>query len=119
MATDAGLLGMYLDSAARLDEAEPKYQRALALTGSLLATDASNARAKILLAEAARNRAANRLRANAPGTAREAIDRAVEVYEAMQRAGQLPDGVKWRMASAHWPLCWKAFVRKRPMPWQK
>jgi serine/threonine protein kinase len=98
--TDAELLGFYLDSASRLEEAEAKYQRALLLIEGVLAKDANNARAKLMLAETARNRAANRLRVPDLTAARQSIDRAVSTYESMQASGQMPDGVKWRFASA-------------------
>jgi tetratricopeptide (TPR) repeat protein len=98
--TDSQLLGTYLDAGGRLDEAEAKYQRALTLVDVVLAKDPGNARGRLMLAESARNRAANRLRAGDLATARLAADRAVQTYDAMQKGGQLPDGVKWRFASA-------------------
>jgi tetratricopeptide (TPR) repeat protein len=98
--TDSQLLGMYLDAAARLADADARYQRALTLADAVLAKDPANARGRLMLAESARNHAANRLRVPDLTAARRLIDRAVSAYDAMQKNGQLPEGVKWRYASA-------------------
>jgi tetratricopeptide (TPR) repeat protein len=99
-ATDAMQLGTMLDGAARLDDGERQYRRAIALTEGMLTGENGNARARILFSESARNLARNRLRAGAVEEARSWADRAVTTYDAMHRAGQMPEGVKWRFAEA-------------------
>jgi tetratricopeptide (TPR) repeat protein len=100
VASDAGLLGVYLDAVDRLDDGRRHYERAIDLTERLLVEDAANARGRILLGEAARNFAANRLRAGQPTEARRWATRAVGVYESMQQANQLPSSLQWRFAGA-------------------
>ena len=97
---DAGLLASYLDSNGQVDDAAAVFDRAIALSERALATDAANARARLFLADGARGYAANRLTAGDPAAARRHITRALDTFSSMQSLGQLPPGVRWRVASA-------------------
>lgn len=99
-ATDAYLLGMVLDQAGRGPEAAAPYQRALALVEPLRAQDGSNARVALVLGEATRNYAANRLEAGDLRIARRQAEASVALFEALGASSPLPQPLQWRYASA-------------------
>jgi tetratricopeptide (TPR) repeat protein len=100
VAADAGVLGAILVSAGDLDASRARFERAIALDEAILGADPANARAKILLAEAARGLAQNRLRAGDTADARRYVTRSLGVFDSLRQAGQFPNAVMWRFAAA-------------------
>ncbi len=98
--TDAGLVGTYLDAVGDYSAGARLYHRAIDLADALVSEDAGNARARILLAEAARNLGRNRLAVQAVPEAQEPAARAVAIYDVLEHAGQLAPGLRWRFANA-------------------
>jgi tetratricopeptide (TPR) repeat protein len=98
--TDAWILAMILDADGDPTGAHRHYERAIALDEAVLAADPSNVRATILLADARRHFARNRLLAEDTAAARREVQRAVDAFEALRASGRLPSVGNWRLATA-------------------
>ena len=100
VATDANVLGMTLDAAGTRHEAPAHYERSAALLTAIRAAEATNARATILLGEAKRFHAANRVAASDAAAARQLSDEALVLFESLATQGAMLPVVRWRYASA-------------------
>jgi eukaryotic-like serine/threonine-protein kinase len=100
VAIDAELVASVFDSANEVDAALPHHRQAIAIDDAIVRGDPKNARAKLLLADAERGFARNRLMARETATARTSARRAVDLYETFREAGKLTNAVGWRLATA-------------------
>jgi tRNA A-37 threonylcarbamoyl transferase component Bud32/tetratricopeptide (TPR) repeat protein len=100
VATDSGLLATCVDATGDVRGAERHFARAIELLDGVLAADPANARATLLAADALRNFARNRLHAGDLTGARRRATRALQLFDALQRTDRLPEGTRWRVASA-------------------
>jgi tetratricopeptide (TPR) repeat protein len=100
VATDANVLGMTLDASGARDEAPVSLERSIGLLTAIRTSEPNNARATILLGEARRFYAANRVAAADLPAARRQSEDALALFKSLAAQGSMLPVVRWRFASA-------------------
>jgi eukaryotic-like serine/threonine-protein kinase len=100
VATSAGVLASWVGKTGDIPEAARLYARAIALNERIIESDRANARAMLLLADATRGAAANRLAAGDIATARVHVGRSLDLFASLKARGQFPASSGFRFADA-------------------